>query len=144
MPLLLVLDGAHENDDPTVWSRIGWSAGLPGTSACGCLRTIDFGVTAARWGEALHWLNDWSDVVLETPSERSAAALPGDVDADTVCVLSAASGPISGAELVQFVEAIRPTHECLPRCGSSSHGSVTQPMAPRSCIEVPGKISLCA
>ncbi len=37
------------------------------------------------------------------PSERSVAAVPGDVDADTVCVLSAASGPIAEAELVQIV-----------------------------------------
>lgn len=103
MPLLLVLDGVHENDDPAVWSRIGWSAGLPGNVRVWVSADNDPGVTAARWGEALHWLNDWSDVVLEMPSERSAAALPGDVDADTVCVLSAASGPISEAELVQIV-----------------------------------------
>ncbi|WP_437909500.1 hypothetical protein WME95_17405 [Sorangium sp. So ce327] len=102
-PLLIVLDRAHENDDPTVWSRIGWSAGLPGNVRMWVSADNDPGVTAARWGEALHWLNDWSDLVLEMPSERSATALPGDVDADTVCVLSAASGPISEAELAQIV-----------------------------------------
>ncbi|WP_437916421.1 hypothetical protein WME73_17520 [Sorangium sp. So ce302] len=103
MPLLLVLDGAHENDDPAVWSRIGWSAGLPGNVRVWVSADNDPGVTAARWGEALHWLDGWSDVVLEMPSERSVAALPGDVDADTVGVLSAASGPIAEAELVQIV-----------------------------------------
>ncbi|WP_437900258.1 hypothetical protein [Sorangium sp. So ce124] len=103
MPLLLVLDGAHENDDPAVWSRIGWSAGLPGNVRVWVSADNDAGVTAAQWGEVLHRLNDWSNVVLETPPECSVAALPGDVDADTVCVLSAASGPISEAELVQIV-----------------------------------------
>lgn len=103
MPLLLVLDGAHENDDPAVWSRIGWSAGLPEDVRVWVSVDGDAVATAAQWGEALHWLNDWSDVVLEMPSERSVTALPGDVDADTVCVLSAASGPISEAELVQIV-----------------------------------------
>ncbi|XYI01982.1 hypothetical protein ACMHYB_20295 [Sorangium sp. So ce1128] len=103
MPLLIVLDGAHENDDPAVWSRIGWSTGLPDNVRVWVSVDSDAGVTAARWGDALHWLHDWSDVVLGMPPERSVAALPGDVDADTVCVLSAASGPIPEAELVQIV-----------------------------------------
>ncbi|MGK3971694.1 hypothetical protein WMF38_08235 [Sorangium sp. So ce118] len=103
MPLLIVLDGAHENDDLVVWSRIGWSAGLPDDVRVWVSVDSEAGVTAAQWSEVLHWSNDWSGVVLGMAPERSVTAVPLDVDADTVCVLSAASGPISEAELVEIV-----------------------------------------
>ncbi|WP_437300119.1 hypothetical protein [Sorangium sp. So ce426] len=105
MPLLIILDGAGDNDDPAVWSRLELSAAFSTDvrvwiSVCGT-ESDDARCTAAERRRLLDLGNEWSEILIEDLHERPIAELPDDVDSDTVSILGAARGPIAEAELAR-------------------------------------------
>ncbi|WP_437916420.1 hypothetical protein WME73_17515 [Sorangium sp. So ce302] len=111
IPLLIILDGAGDNNDPAVWSRLGLSeafstdvrvwVSVSGVESDGSRRT------AAERDRLFHRGNEWSELLIEDLPERPVAELPEDVDFDTAYILAAASGPMSEAELARVAGSSR-------------------------------------
>ncbi|WP_438036387.1 hypothetical protein [Sorangium sp. So ce204] len=111
MPLLIILDGAGDNDDPAVWSRLGLSATFSTdvrvwVSVCGA-EGDGARRTAAVRERLFHRGSEWSEVWIEDLPARPVAELPEDVDFDTASILGAASGPIPEAELARVAGSSR-------------------------------------